>query len=63
MDNFMSEKYDVVYLKSIEKCLVCKSELSKNGTDEFLLNKNRKIRNKNIFTKIKKNVINIQEHV
>ena len=44
MDTFMSKEYEVIYLKSIEKCPVCGGELSKNGTDAFLLNKNREIR-------------------
>jgi IS1 family transposase len=44
MDNFVGEEYEVVYLKSIEKCPVCESKLNKNGTEKFLLNKNREIR-------------------
>ena len=40
----MTEEYTVVYLKSVEKCPVCGSDLSKNGTDGFLLNKSREIR-------------------
>ena len=44
MDNFLKEEYEVVYLKSVEKCPVCGSDLSKNGTDDFLLNKIRVIK-------------------
>ena len=44
MDNFAGRAYEVVYLKSIEKCPVCGSKLNKNGTERFLLNKSREIR-------------------
>jgi len=44
MDSFLAEEYTVVYLKSVDECPVCGSDLSKNGTDGFLLNKSREIR-------------------
>jgi len=44
MDNTLKYEYEVVYLKSVEKCPVCGSDLNKNGTDELLLNKVREIR-------------------
>ena len=44
MDDFAGEDYKIVYLKSIEKCPVCGSKLNKNGTEKFILNKNREIR-------------------
>jgi hypothetical protein len=43
MDKFIEECYEVVYLLSAEKCPFCGCELSKNGTDKFLLNKSREI--------------------
>ncbi|KZX15898.1 hypothetical protein MBCUT_12240 [Methanobrevibacter cuticularis] len=54
----MNEKYEVVYLKSIEKCPVCNSKLSKNGTDRFLLNKSREIKKQKYVCKDKE----CQEH-
>jgi len=54
MDNFIQKDYEVVYLKSIEKCPVCGSELNKNGTDKFLLNKNREIKKQKYVCKDKK---------
>ena len=44
MDRILKEEYEVVYLKSVEECPVCGSNLSKNGIDGLLLNKVREIR-------------------
>ena len=44
MDTVMSKEYEVIYTKIIEICPVCGSKLSKNGTNELLLNKVRKIK-------------------
>jgi DNA repair exonuclease SbcCD ATPase subunit len=54
MDNLMNEEYGVVYLKSIEKCPVCGSKISKNGTCGFLLNKSREIKKQKYVCKNKK---------
>ena len=43
-DDLLKKQYEVVYLLSSEKCPFCSLGLNKNGTDEFLLNKVRKIR-------------------
>jgi hypothetical protein len=44
MDKILKKEYEVVYLKIMEKCPVCGSDLNKNGTDGFWLNKSREIR-------------------
>ena len=54
IDNFVLKEYEVVYLKSIEKCPVCGSELIKNGTEGILLNKIRPIRKQKYFCSDKK---------
>ena len=43
MDTFLKKEQEVVYVKSIIKCPVCGSDLNKNGTDGFWLNKSREI--------------------
>jgi hypothetical protein len=44
MDDFMNDEFEVIYLKSIEKCPFCGSDLNNNGTYKFLLNKSREIK-------------------
>jgi hypothetical protein len=43
MNNIMTEEYEVIYLKIIEKCPVCGSKLNKSGRNQLLLNKNRRM--------------------
>jgi hypothetical protein len=44
IDNILKEECEVVYVKFVEKCPVCGSDLNKNGTEGLLLNKVREIR-------------------
>jgi len=50
----MKKKYKLVYLKSIEKCSICDSDLNRNSTNEFLLNKDMVIRKQKYVCKNKK---------
>ncbi|MCL2115574.1 MAG: hypothetical protein FWH29_05065 [Methanobrevibacter sp.] len=54
VDYHMKKKCKVVYLKSLEKCPICDSDLNKNGTNKFLLNKDRIIRKQKYVCKNKK---------
>ena len=53
-DNLLKEEYEVVYLLYSENCPFCGSELNKNGTGEFLLNKVRELRIQKYVCKNKK---------